>query len=128
MNNVISHHGTPSNVVYSSQITDSIPASDVSTFPIPRLSPFLMGLCQRYLKFNDDIAMIAAEQLVDGMDLDEDWCEKHLSTASLEIQQLVARLVDEKRSRLDDFSGYTVTCFVANDADAERLRRIPGYE
>lgn len=72
--------------------------------------------------------MIAVEQLVDGMNLDDDWCEKNLCNASLKVHQLATRVVAGKQSRLDDFSNNTVTCFIANAGEAERLRRIPGYE
>jgi len=128
VNNIISRDKAPSNPAYSSQIMDLIPVAVVNNLPMPRLSSLFAGVCHRFLESNDDIAMIAAEQLVDGMDLDDGWCERNLRNASPEVHQLATRLVAGKQSRLDDFSEKTVTCFIANAGEAERLRRIPGYE
>jgi len=128
MKNAVSHERTPRNVQYSSQIMDLIPATDLTSLPIPRLPPFFIGLCQRYIDSHDDIAMIAAEQLVDGMDLDEAWCSRNLQNASQEVYQLATRLVEGKDSRLDDFSENTITCFISNAGEAKRLKQIPGYE
>jgi hypothetical protein len=71
--------------------------------------------------------MIAAEQLVDGMDLDSGWCTRNLGI-SVEMHQLVNGLIASKKSRIDDFSGNTVTCFIANVEEVARLRLILGYE
>jgi hypothetical protein len=95
---------------------------------MPRLPPFLAGLCWRFFSAGDDIAMIAVEQLVDGMDLDNAWLERNLNTATPEIRQLVSRLILEKKSRIDDFSDNSITCFIATAADADLVRQIPGYE
>ena len=124
-------HGKPSpnsNSIYGGQILDLISPDDVSNLPIPRLPSLFAGLCQRYLQSKDDAAMIAAEQLVDGMDLDSGWCTRNLCNTSVEMHQLVNGLLAGKKSRVDDFSGNTVACFMANAEEAARLRLIPGYE
>jgi hypothetical protein len=129
-NNIVSG-GKPapnSNPIYSSQILDVISPDDVSNLPIPRLPSFFTGLCRKYLESKDDVAMIAAEQLVDGMDLDSSWCTRNLGSTSVEMHQLVNGLIAGKNSRIDDFSGNTITCFIANAEEAARLRLIPGYE
>ncbi|TVY92921.1 hypothetical protein LAWI1_G004653 [Lachnellula willkommii] len=129
VNNISCGKTTPNpNPTYSSQIMDLIPPAEVGNIPIPRLPSLFAGLCRRYLESNDDVAMIAAEQLVDGMDLDGGWCTRNLRNTSFEIHQLANRLIASKQSRLDDFSENTVTCFIANAEEAERLRLIPGYE
>lgn len=125
--NVIRPHDDPSNLVFSNQIVDLVSANEVHSLPIPRLPPLFAGLCQRFFDSYDDVAMIAAEQLVDGMDLDEDWCERNLRNASPKVRQLASRLVAEKHLRLDDFSENMVTCFVTA-GEAKRLRLIVGYE
>lgn len=113
----------------SKQITDIIPVVDVNQLPMPRLPSLFAGFCQRFLDTQDDAAMIAAEQLVDGMDLDEGWVERNLGgIASPKVFQLATKLVAEKRSRIDDFSENNVTCFIADDTEAKRVRQIPGYE
>jgi hypothetical protein len=130
VNNIVSLGKTAPNPnpMYSSQIMDLIPPAEISNIPIPRLPPLFAGLCRRYLESNDDVAMIAAEQLVDGMDLDGSWCTRNLCNASVEVHQLASGLIAGKQSRIDDFSENKVTCFITNAEEAERLRLIPGYE
>lgn len=112
----------------SKQILDLCRPEEVRFLPIPQLRPYLIGLCTRYLEFEDDVAMIAAEQLVDGMDITQDWCTKHLTDASSNVHQLIERLVADKGLRLDDFNGNKITCYVADEGEAERLKSLPGYE
>jgi len=107
---------------------DLIPPTEIHQLPMPRLPVLLVGLCRRFLELHDDVAMIAAEQLVDGMDLEEDWCDRNLSNVSSAVLETASRLVSGKSSRLDDFSKNTVTCFIANKDGAESVRGIPGYE
>ncbi|KUJ16023.1 uncharacterized protein LY89DRAFT_735167 [Mollisia scopiformis] len=126
--NVLSRDKVPSNPSYSSQIMDLIPPAEINQLPIPRLPVLLVGLCRRFLESHDDVAMIAAEQLVDGMDLDDGWCDRNLSGVSSAVLEMSSRLVAGKTSRLDDFSENTITCFIANEDEVERVRRIPGYE
>jgi hypothetical protein len=79
--NIILPCGKPapnSNLTYSSQILDLISPDDVGILPIPRLPSFFAGICGRYLESKDDVVMTAAEQLVDGMDLDSGWCTRNL--------------------------------------------------
>jgi len=64
------------------------------------------------MDLNDDVAMIAAMQLVDVMDLDVAWCSRNIRYASQEVYQLVMRLVEWKDSRLNDFSKNTITCIL----------------
>jgi hypothetical protein len=104
-NNLVSHKDVSSGRYYSRQVLDILPSAKVADLPMPRFPPFLAGLRQRFLSAEDDIAMIAVEQLVDGMDLVNDWLERNLSTAPLEIRQLVSRLSLGKKSRIDVFLG-----------------------
>jgi hypothetical protein len=124
----VARNNSQSNPAYSTQIVDLIPSAEIYQLPMPRLPSLFSGFCHRFLESHDDVAMMAAEQLVDGMDLDEGWCQRNLRTSSPEVFKLANRLVVEKRSRLDDFSENTVTCFIPNDKEAARVRRIPGYE
>ncbi|EPE06099.1 hypothetical protein F503_02928 [Ophiostoma piceae UAMH 11346] len=108
--------------------TDGLRASDIRSLSLPRLSRLLVGFARRYLDQKDDTAMIAAEQLVDGMDVDESWCARHLRGESQSVISLIRGLVQGKASRLDDFSDYHVTCFLKDEAVARLVRGIPGYD
>ncbi|KAH8883277.1 hypothetical protein GQ53DRAFT_732457 [Thozetella sp. PMI_491] len=95
----------------SRHILDMLPAHAVPDIPLPRLAALLKGLARRYLDTEDDAAMIATEQLVDGMDLDQSWCSKNLDKTDREALGLITSLVDGKKSRMDDFNGNLITCF-----------------
>ncbi|KAK7525488.1 uncharacterized protein IWZ02DRAFT_469110 [Phyllosticta citriasiana] len=113
----------------NSQILESLPARDVHLFPMPQLPRLMTSLCKTYIESGDVMARIGVEQLIDGMDLDEAWCQRNLSsTASDEVQQLVLSVVQGKKWRIDDFSGKSVTCFIADEEEATRMHGIPGYE
>lgn len=118
----------PESAVASPQIVDSLGDTISSGLRFPRLPALFRGLSRKYLNTGDDMAMIAIEQLVDGMDLDQEWCDRHLSSAETAVLELAAKLVRHKTSRLDDFNGNEVTCFVATREEAERLRGIIGYD
>ena len=118
----------PDSGVASSQILDSLGDPSMSGLRFPRLSALFSGLARKYLESGDDMAMIACEQLVDGMDLDQEWCERHLSSVETGVHELAAKLVRQKASRLDDFNGNAVTCFIATQGEADRLRGIVGYD
>ncbi|KAM0738988.1 hypothetical protein ACQRIT_006725 [Beauveria bassiana] len=62
----------------SKEIAD-IPLEEIATLPLPRLAPFLAGLATKFILTQDDNAMIAVEQLVDGMNLDESWVDSQLT-------------------------------------------------
>lgn len=70
--------------------------------------------------------MIASEQLVDGMNLDLAWCTRNLTATDADVLMLVRRLIRDKALRMDEFSGNKITCFVKDEAEAERLWGIPG--
>jgi hypothetical protein len=69
---------------------------------------------------------IAAEQLVDGMDLDEMWCREHMPGPDSKELAYAVTLVEGKNSRIDDFSPNSVTCFIPNKVEAQRVLLIPG--
>lgn len=124
---VITPQSDDKGIKYSSQLTDLLPETQLRRLPFPRLPSFFSSLCQRFIETNDAVARIAAEQLVDGMNIGHAWCDGHLAGVSKEVRQLAKRLVDDKDSRLDDFSENLVTCFIANEEEASELSRIPGY-
>jgi hypothetical protein len=72
------------------------------------------------------LSVIAAEQLVDVMNLDEDWCSNHISPERHKELNLALELVARKDSRISDFTTSTVTGYIAFKEEAERLYRIPG--
>ncbi|KIX01179.1 uncharacterized protein Z518_08904 [Rhinocladiella mackenziei CBS 650.93] len=89
----------------SDQILDLVPRSEIQYLPVPRLPVFFIGLCSRFFESNDCMARIAVEQLVDGMDLNDDWIESNLGGATLKVRELAAQLVAEKTSRYDENMG-----------------------
>lgn len=101
---------------------------DMTSLPLPRLAPFLRGLAQRYLDSQDDMAMIAVEQLVDGLNLDEAWVQRNLAGSSPALFALVMKQVANKASRIDYVSDNKVTCFIGHQAEADAVRLIPGFE
>jgi hypothetical protein len=111
---------------YSHQITDLVPASSVTSLPMPRLAPLFEGFCRKFCDTRDDLSAIAAEQLVDGMNLDEDWCSNHISPERHKELNFALKLVAGKDSRISNFTTNTVTGFIASKEEAERLHRIPG--
>ena len=111
---------------YSREISDVIPASKIAETPIPLLGPLFSGQCSRYLETNYPMLAIAAEQLVDGMDLDEEWCKQHMSASTPETLSFALTLVAGKASRIDYFSSNTVTCFIPDEQERQRLLRVPG--
>ncbi|KAG5979699.1 hypothetical protein E4U55_004856 [Claviceps digitariae] len=102
--------------------------SDLASLPFPRLAPLLKGVARRWLDSKDDIAMIAVEQLVDGMDIDEAWLQKHLGGCDAPVLDLVRDRIKSKKSRIDYFMDHKITCFVFDEEEAQKVRRIPGYE
>lgn len=78
------------------------------------------------MESQDDPSMIATEQLVDGMDLDEAWCHLHLAGVESGVVDLILERVQTKHQRLDDFSESTVTCYVKNEDEAILVRQICG--
>ena len=113
-------------LAYSKQIVDVIPTLDLAIIPTPRLAPLFIGLCRRYLDQADDSARIAIEKLVDGMILDQEWHSRNISAAGADVSKLSQQLISSKLSRMDEYSGNKVTCFVTDEAEAKRLRDIPG--
>lgn len=101
---------------------------DIASLPFPRLAPLLRGVARRWLDTKDDIAMIAVEQLVDGMDLDEAWVQKHLEGCDAALLNVVRDRIRTKKSRIDYFMDHKITCFIFDEEEAQRVRLIPGYE
>lgn len=114
--------------VFSGEMLDSIPRDDIKTFCFPRLAPFIKGLAERYLYKSDDMAAVAAEHLVDGMNLSKPWCDEQLHAASPEVVDFVESLIRGKQSRIAYYQDNTVTCMVVDEEQASKLPHIPGYK
>ncbi|POS73989.1 hypothetical protein DHEL01_v207612 [Diaporthe helianthi] len=102
----------------SHQILDTVPEEHVRSLPFPRLPPLLIGYARRYVESQDDPSMMATEQLVDGMDLDEAWCAQHLSGVEPRVVDVIVDRVQTRHQRLDDFAENTVTCYVKDEEQA----------
>lgn len=70
--------------------------------------------------------MIAPEQPVDGMDLDEAWCQEHLAGTDSAVAALVMDRIRSKSQRLDVFRGHKITCYVKDQDEAILVRLIHG--
>ncbi|RSL84854.1 hypothetical protein CDV31_016651 [Fusarium ambrosium] len=114
--------------VHISKEMSHLDAEDIAALPLPRLAPLLGGLAKRYLDTQDDMAMIAVEQLVDGMNLDEAWVERNLKDSDPALLRLVMNRIHGKESRIDYYSDNTITCFISGPEEAESVRLIPGFE
>ncbi len=114
-----------SGAFYSDQILDYVSVEEIKYIPIPTLRSFVQYLCLLYFRKADDMYRIRLEQLVDGMNIDEAWCQKNLSDEG--HLQYVLNLVYSKVDRIDDFSGNLVTCYIADQEAAAAVTRIPGY-
>ncbi|KAK6222221.1 hypothetical protein QIS74_04476 [Colletotrichum tabaci] len=113
-------------VFLSKEITD-LARQDISELPLPRLAPLIKGLAKRFLDARDDVAMIAVEQLVDGMNLDESWAKTNLEGSDADVVALVMDQIRNKDLRIDDFSENKISCFIGSEEEAENVRRIPGF-
>jgi hypothetical protein len=110
---------------YSKEILEYLSVTDIKCIPIPSHPSFVQYLCRLHFNLGDEMPRIRLEQLVDGMNIDEEWCRKSLSQGA--HMQYLLDLVNSKRDRIDDFSGNLVTCNIADKKTAESVARIPGY-
>lgn len=110
----------------STQILGLVPQCEIQDIPVPRLSHLFTGLCLRFFESRDVMARIAVEQLVDGMDLDDEWIKRNLDGTTSEVRDLATRLVTEKVSRSEDdpVLGATYSAFVTTRM--QDVRSIPG--
>ncbi|KAG5291482.1 hypothetical protein I7I48_03304 [Histoplasma ohiense] len=86
-----------------------------------------MGFCRTYIETQEITAAIAVELLIDGMNLDGEWCRTHFHASQIDELNFALRLVKGKGSRIADFSPNEVTCFIVDHQDAQRIRKIPGF-
>ncbi|ERF74383.1 hypothetical protein EPUS_02070 [Endocarpon pusillum Z07020] len=125
-NTIIPDDRQHSDSYYSKEILDVLSPDAIASLPFPSLGAFLGGLCSRYIKSRDVVYAMAAEQLVDGMDIDTAWCHVHLAHLPPVEQKFASDLVAGKRGRMDDFSENKITCYVVDIQDSTNIRRIPG--
>jgi hypothetical protein len=91
-----------------------------------RLAPFFEGLCREFYDTRDNLPPIAAEQLVYGMNLDEDWRRNHMSPERHRELNFALGLVAGKDACISNFSTNSVTAFIASEEEAGRLLMVPG--
>ena len=113
---------------YSFELLDLIPEDRITSLPFPFLGPLLSSCSQRYTSSQDVIPAMAVDGLVDGMDLDESWCERNLINIEPKSLEFVLSRVRSRSSRIDYFSPNTITCIIANSEERERLLNVPGRE
>ncbi|KAI0006257.1 ser/Thr protein phosphatase [Xylariaceae sp. FL0662B] len=114
--------------VYMSKEVSDLSREDISNLPLPRLAPLLCGLAKKFLDAHDDMAMIAVEQLVDGMNLDQAWAQKNLQGLDAAPMTLITNQIRGKKSRIDYFSENQITCFISDKEEAANVCLIPGFE
>ncbi|OCT44579.1 hypothetical protein CLCR_06249 [Cladophialophora carrionii] len=112
-------------VYYSLEILDYLTVEDITQTPIPTLPSLLCYLCLLSFSSGDPVHRTRMEQLVDGMNIDKEWCKENLPDHL--HAQYVMNLVDGKRDRMGDSSGNFVTRYIAAQQMAESVTRIPGY-
>lgn len=110
----------------STQILGLVPQCEIRDIPVPRLSHLFTGLCLRFFESGDVMARIAVEQLVDGMDLDDEWIKRNIDGTATEVRNLNTQLVTEKIYRHEDdpVLGAMSSDFVT--ARMQDVRSIPG--
>ncbi len=113
---------------YSSELLDLIPEDRITSLPFPFLGPLLSSCSQKYTSSQDVIPAMAVDGLVDGMDLDESWCERNLINTEPKSLEHVLSRVRSRSSRIDYFSPNTITCIIANSEERDRLFDVPGRE
>lgn len=74
------------------------------------------------------MAAMAIDGLIDGMDLTEQWCIRYLSQSEDNGVEYALSRVQGKLRRIGYYQDNTVTCIVANEAERERLLKVPGRE
>jgi hypothetical protein len=114
-------------VFYSKEILEYLSVRDIKCIPIPSLTSFIQYLCRLHFNLGDEMPRIRLEQLVDGMNIDEEWCQENSFREGTCAIQYLLNLVNSKGDRVDDFSEKLVTCNIADQKAAECVTRIPGY-
>lgn len=114
---------------FSKEILDTVHERDVRNWRFPRLAPYIASLAKRYLETGDDMAAMAVEHLVDGLDLSETWYDQQMDKETpMEVTGFVTRLIRGKKSRIAYYQEHKVTCMIADEEQASKLTRIPGYQ
>lgn len=118
-----------SNSILSDELQGAIDAEDIKNMRFPRLPPFFTGLAKRYLETPERnfLAASGAEHLVDGLNISHEWCDKHLPPDTAETA-FVRKLVAGRKGRIDYWQDHTVTTFLADEEQARRASKIPGYD
>ena len=111
---------------YSLHILTLLCVNDLLIMPIPALPALLRGICRIYKGTSDIMYAVAAEQLVDGMNIDASWCQRHFHSLANGELEFLMELIENRSARIEDFSTNLVTCFVSNETEAQRVQHIPG--
>lgn len=74
------------------------------------------------------MAAMAIDGLIDGMDLDEQWCMQHVTGLSPAITEYLLSRVRGKLRRIDYYQDNTVTCIIADEDERWRLLKVPGRD
>jgi hypothetical protein len=123
--NIIREH--PTGREYSDQMLNLVSDKDIiSSIPFPRLAPFLYGLLRQFNESRNYVFAMCAEQLVDGMNLDEDWCKSHLNSRFEEEYKYALKLVKGKGRRISPMYPDCITCYINTPDEARKVCRIPG--
>ena len=116
---------------YSAELSDLfLDSAQLASIPLPRLAPFLTSLFSKFIEsdYSDYNLASWAQMLIDGVDVDEEWCEKHLSRQKSAVKEYALELVTSKRDRSDYLHPDGPTCHVHSEHEAKLVRLIPGRE
>jgi hypothetical protein len=113
---------------------ESILRPPVTDFPVLALPPYIAGLVQRMMKLEDSRNgayflpfRMELGSLIDGMDLDEDWCDRYLeSEANVLVKALSTR--EAKWQRYGTHPKYrgNLTTFIRNQEERSIRLGTPG--
>ena len=127
--NIVSFQEAPvAPIRYSKEILDVFSAEDIPRFPFPNLPAFFLGACQRYSSTQDPIFAMIAQQLVDGMDLDEQWCSCFVPSSMDKELDFALSLVIKKSEPEVGWKPDTIPRFNAEQAEALDILHIPGRD
>ncbi|KAL7621676.1 hypothetical protein AAE478_009003 [Parahypoxylon ruwenzoriense] len=101
---------------------------DIADLRFPRLPLLIRGLANKVITEADTDAMASITQLVDGMNLDEEWLMRNISGLGPAVESLILNEIRSKELRVGLTPGKKITRFVRDSECAVWLKRIAGYE
>lgn len=96
---------------------------------VPRLPELIEGMSREFVAREDpEKAAVGmnVQQLVDGMDLDEEWCARYLNRDYKYAYDFVIKEVKGRAGRVDPLWPDQVTCYIVDELERQRCLKVPG--